>query len=374
MGGLNVRIVKTKRDLLQFIKLPWKIYSGNHHWVPPLILERKRLLDRSKNPFFQHAEIELYLAERDGELVGRIAAILDHRFIETHNENIGFFGFFESINDSTVAKVLFDAVRQWLESKGVSAMRGPTNPSMNDEIGILIDGFDQSPTIMMPYNPPYYQNLFEGYGLRKVMDLFSYYLHKDSVENGRVLRLAELVRKRTSVRVRAVDMKKFRQEVETVKEIYNRAWQKNWGFVPWTEEEFDFLAANLKPVLDPDFALFAEVDGKCVGFALALPDINIVLKKIPNGRLFPFGFLKFLMLRSTINTIRFLIAGILPEYQRRGIDALIYLEFFHRGTKKGIHQAEAGWVLESNTLMNEGLRALNARRYKTYRMYEIKLH
>lgn len=374
MGDISVRTVKTKRDLLQFIKLPWKIYSGNHHWVPPLILERKRLLDRAKNPFFKHAERELFVAERDGELVGRIAAILDHHFNATHNENIGFFGFFESINDSAVAKVLFDAASRWLESKGVSAMLGPTNPSMNDEIGILIDGFDQNPAIMMPYNPPYYQNLFEGYGLRKVMDLFSYSLHKDSVENGKVLRLAELVKKRNSVRVRAVDMKKFRQEVETVKEIYNRAWQKNWGFVPWTEEEFDFLAANLKPVLDPDFALFAEVDGKSVGFALALPDINIVLKRIPNGRLFPFGFMRFLRFRSTINTIRFCVAGILPEYQRRGIDALIYSEFYHRGTSKGIHQAEAGWVLETNTLMNEGLQALNARRCKTYRMYETKLH
>jgi len=373
MSGIAVRTVRGRRDLLRFIKFPWKIYAGNPHWVPPLILERKRLLDRRKNPFFKHAEVEFFVAERDGELVGRIAAIVDHLYNSFHQEKVGFFGFFESINDAAVSTALFDAARDWLKSKGLASMQGPTNPSMNDEIGLLVDGFHDSPSIMLPYNPPYYADLCERYGLKKVMDLYCYSLMKDSMEHSRVDRLAELIRRRNSVQIRTLDLKNFRQEVERVKEIYNRAWEKNWGFVPLTEEEIDNLAGNLKPILDPDLVLFAEVNGKSVGFALALPDFNQVLKRIPTGRLFPLGWLQVLRYRSKIDRIRLFAAGILPEYQKRGIDALFYSELFHRGTSKGIDVGEAGWVLEINTMMNSGLEALNAKRCRTYRMYEMRL-
>ncbi len=374
MEGSTVRRVVSKKDLLRFIKFPWKIYDGNDYWVPPLISDRLKLLDRAKNPFYQHAEMELILAEKGGDVVGRIAAILNHLHNSYHHENVGFFGFFESVNDPGVAATLLDAAREWLRSKGVTAMRGPANPSINDECGLLIDGFEQSPTLLMPYNPAYYSELLEEYGLKKVMDLYAYEVVGGRMKGGRVLRLAEMIRKRESIKIRALDMKNFRREVELVKEIYNKAWVANWGFVPLTNEEIDFLAADLKPIVDPDFALFAEVNGQTVGFALALPDFNQVLKRISNGRLFPFGMLKILFYRSKIDLVRVVIAGVIKEYQRRGIDALFYSEMFHRGFVKGIFRAEASWILETNKMMNSGLEAMNAVRTKTYRMYEMPIN
>jgi GNAT superfamily N-acetyltransferase len=373
MDELTVRRVRGRKDLTRFIKFPWKVYRGNSYWVPPLIVERKKILDRSKNPFYRHAEIELFLAEWDGELAGRIAAIVNHLHNSFHNENIGFFGFFESVNDQAVAKALLDEAREWLRSKGVASMRGPANPSSNDDMGLLINGFHESPAIMMPYNPPYYSQLFEAYGLKKVMDLFAYTLRKERMEAGRVLRLAALVRQRTSVRVRPLNMKNFVGEVDLVKEVYNNAWSSNWGFVPMTDEEFDYLAHDLKQIVDPDLAIFAEVSGRVVGFALALPDLNQVLKKVPSGRLFPFGLLKILLYRSKIDSLRLIITGVIKEYQRRGIDAVLYTEIFERGTLKGIHRAEASWILETNKMMNSGLEAMNAERTKTYRMYEMSI-
>lgn len=371
MDELTVRRVSSRKDLTRFIKFPWKVYRGNEFWVPPLIAERKKILNRSKNPFYQHAEIELFLAERDGELAGRIAAIVNQLHNSFHNENVGFFGFFESVNDQAVAAALFDAAREWLRSKGVASMRGPANPSSNDDWGLLVDGFHESPAIMMPYNPPYYSQLFETYGLKKVMDLFAYVLKKEGMEVGRAVRLAALVRQRTSARIRTLDMKNLTAEVDLVKEVYNNAWSSNWGFVPLTDEEIDYLAADLKQIVDPDLALFAEVNGRVVGFALALPDFNQVLRRIPSGRLFPFGFLKILLYRSKIDSVRLIITGVIKEYQRRGIDAVLYTEILERGTMKGIHRGEASWILETNRMMNSGLEAMNAERTKTYRMYEM---
>jgi GNAT superfamily N-acetyltransferase len=371
MDGLSVRRVGSRKDLIRFIKFPWKVYTGDDYWVPPLIAERKKILDRSKNPFYQHAEIELFLAEKDGQLAGRIAAIINHLHNSFHNENIGFFGFFESVNDQAVATVLFDAARGWLSSKGVASMRGPANPSSNDDWGLLIDGFQEHPAIMMPYNPPYYSQLFEAYGLKKVMDLFAYVLKAEKMEVGRAVRLAALVRQRTSARIRTLDMKNLTAEVDLVKEVYNNAWSSNWGFVPLTDEEIDYLAADLKQIVDPDLALFVEVNGRVVGFALALPDFNQVLRRIPSGRLFPFGLLKMLLYRSKIDSVRLLITGVIKEYQRRGIDAVLYTEILERGSMKGIYRGEASWILETNKMMNSGLEAMNAERTKTYRLYEM---
>lgn len=373
MAGVTVRTVSGKKDLRRFIKFPWKIYGGNGYWVPPLISDRKKLVDRDRNPFYRHAEMELFLAEKEGEVVGRIGAILNHLHNSFQSENIGFFGFFESVNDRSVSTAMFDTARNWLRSKGVTAMRGPASPSMNDECGLLIEGFEESPTVMMPYNPPYYADLFEAYGLRKVMDLYAYALYKDRVELGKILRLAEVVRRRQSLQIRSIDMKNFRRDVGIVKEIYNKAWSSNWGFVPLTDEEIDFLADDLKKILDPDFASFAEVNGKDVGFSLALPDINQVLKRIPSGRLFPFGLLKFLLYRTKIDNVRLIITGVIKEYQRRGIDAVLYSEILHRAAAKRIYRGEASWILESNEMMKGGLEAMNGVRTKTYRMYEMSI-
>lgn len=371
MNEITTWRVSVKRDLTRFIKFQWEVYRGNEFWVPPLVAERKKILDRSKNPFYRHAEMELFLVERGGELAGRIAAIINHSHNSFHNENVGFFGFFESVNDHAVAMALFDAARGWLRSKGVASMRGPANPSSNDDWGLLIDGFQESPAIMMPYNPPYYPQLFEAYGLNKVVDLFAYEVKKERMEVGRVVRLAALVRQRTSARIRTFDMGNFIREVNLVKDVYNNAWSSNWGFVPLTDEEIDYLAADLKQIVDPDLALFAEVNGRVVGFALALPDFNQVLKKIPSGRLFPFGLVKILLYRSKIDSVRLLITGVIKEYQRRGIDSLLYTEIFERGTQKRIYRGEASWILEWNKMMNNGLEAMNARRTKTYRLYEM---
>jgi GNAT superfamily N-acetyltransferase len=371
MGGLAVRRVESKKDLRMFIKFPWKVYAGNEYWVPPLLLDRKKILDRSKNPFYRHAEMELFLAERGGELAGRVAAVVNHLHNSFHNESVGFFGFFESVNDQAVGTALFDAARGWLVSRGVTAMRGPANPSTNDECGLLIDGFEQSPAVMMPYNPPYYSRLFEEYGLKKAMDLYAYTVRKERMELGRVGRLADLVRQRSLARIRRLEMKRLHREVRLVKSVYNNAWSLNWGFVPLTDEEIDHLAIDLKQIIDPDLALFAEVNGQVVGFALALPDINQVLKRIPNGRLFPFGLLKILLYRSKIDCVRLIIAGVIKEYQRRGIDVLLYKEIFERAVRKGIYRGEASWILESNKMMSSGLEAMNAERTKTYRLYEM---
>jgi GNAT superfamily N-acetyltransferase len=373
MDGLTVRAVRNKKDLMVFIKFPWKVYAGNEYWVPPLLLDRKKILDRTKNPFYRHAEMELFLAERDGELVGRVAAIVNHLHNSFHNENIGFFGFFESANDQAVSTALFDAARGWLLSRGVVAMRGPVNPSTNDDCGLLIDGFEESPALMMPYNPPYYPKLFEAYGLKKVMDLYGYELRKERMEVGRVVRLANLVRQRSAARIRPLEMKHLQREVELIKSVYNNAWSLNWGFVPLTDEEIDHLAADLKQIVDPELALFAEVDGEVVGFALALPDFNQVLKRIPNGRLFPFGLLKILLYRSKIDSARLIITGVIKEYQRRGIDVILYTEILGRAAVKGIYRGEASWILESNKMMNDGLEAMNAEHTKTYRMYEMSI-
>jgi GNAT superfamily N-acetyltransferase len=373
MDGLTVRAVRSKKDLMAFIKFPWKVYAGNEYWVPPLLLDRKKILDRTKNPFYRHAEMELFLVERDGELVGRVAAIVNHLHNSFHNENIGFFGFFESVNDQAVSVALFDAARGWLLSKGVVAMRGPANPSTNDDCGLLIDGFEESPAVMMPYNPPYYSSLVEGYGLKKVMDLYGYELHKERMEVGRAVRLANLVRQRSAARIRRLEMKHLQREVELIKAVYNNAWSLNWGFVPLTDEEIDHLAADLKQIVEPELALFAEVDRKVVGFALALPDFNQVLKRIPNGRLFPFGLLKILLYKSRIDSARLIITGVIKEYQRRGIDAILYTEILERAAVKGIYRGEASWILESNKMMNDGLEAMNAKRTKTYRMYEMSI-
>ena len=374
MDGVTIRRVSSKKDLVRFIKFPWKIYARNGYWVPPLISDKKKLLDRARNPFYQHADMELFLAEKSGELVGRVGAIVNHLHNSFHGENIGFFGFFESVNDRIVSAAMFDTARDWLRSKGVTAMRGPASPSMNDECGLLIEGFEESPTVMMPYNPPYYADLFEAYGLRKVMDLYAYALYKDRVELGKILRLAEVVRRRQSLQIRSIDMKNFRRDVGIVKEIYNKAWSSNWGFVPLTDEEIDFLADDLKKILDPDFASFAEVNGKDVGFSLALPDINQVLKRIPSGRLFPFGLLKFLLYRTKIDNVRLIITGVIKEYQRRGIDAVLYSEILHRAAAKGIYRGEASWILETNKMMSSGLDAMNAVCSKTYRMYEMSIN
>jgi GNAT superfamily N-acetyltransferase len=369
---LIVQEVKNKQDLMAFIRFPWKIYKGDRYWVPPLI--KDQLLKFSPNhPFHSHSEMILFLVHRGEEIVGRIAGIIDHHYIEFHQEKVGFFGFFESIQDAEVAKTLLSKVRDWLKGHEIEKMIGPITPSTNDECGLLVEGFDASPCIMMPYNPPYYPSLLEGFGLKKAMDLYAYFLGKSFFIFDRLDRITErLKKKEPRLSVRPLNLRHLDEELKIIKEIYNKAWSKNWGFVPMTEEEIDDLAKNLKPLIIPDLVILAYWGEEPIGFSVALPDYNEILKHL-NGKVGLLGAIKFLYYSRKINTVRVMLLGVKHAFQKKGVEGLLYMEAFKRGTQKGYHQSECSWILENNVLMQHGIEAMGGRRYKTYRIYEAPL-
>lgn len=372
MNELTVRPISSKRDAYSFIRFLWKIYRDYPAWIPPLVMDRKKLMDREKNPFYKHSDAEFYLAERDGIVVGRIAAIINHNHNKEHGEKIGFFGFFECIDDQSVADALFDTVKKYLKERGVTAMRGPVNPSINDEIGLLIEGFDLSPAIMMTYNPPYYINLIEKYGFKKAKDLYAYLLDQRTVYTDRFNRAHELAKQRQKLSFRGFDMKHFYDEVDRVKKIYNKAWAKNWGAVPMTDEEFDALAADLKQIIVPDLVIFAEKEGKQIGFALSLPDINIALKYNKNGNILPaLYYLK--TKKKEINLVRILVLGVIPEYLSTGAGAALFYETAIRAKKLGYQYGEASWILEDNEPMVKSAEAMQGKITKRYRIYGMNL-
>lgn len=372
MSSITVRPVRTSREEMAFIKFQWKVYEGNQCWVPPLLMDRKKLIDRKNNPFYKHAEMELFVAERNGELVGRIGAIINDNHNKEHKENVGFFGFFECIDDQVVANALFDAARKWLKEKGVTAILGPASPSVNDEYGLLVDGFDKPPMILMAYNPAYYQRLVEGYGFAKAKDLWAYYLHSEKVFTGKFLRVAELLKKREGLVIRTLNMKDYDNEVTIIREMYNKGWEGNWGEVPMTEEEFRYVAKDLKAIVDPELVIIAEVKGKPVGFGLSLPDLNVVLKDNKKGYLIP-ALVRMLLFKKRIDAIRIVILGVVPEYRNSGIGAVLFYETGKRSVKQGFPHGEASWVLEDNVMMNRGAEMMSGDRYKTYRVYQMSL-
>lgn len=369
----SIHKVESKNDLMAFIKMQWKIYKNDPHWVPPLIMDRKKNLDKKKNPFFKHAEADYFLAVKNGEIVGRIAAIKNDLHNKHHNDKVGFFGFFECINDQQVADALFETARNWLKERGLTSMRGPANPSSNDEYAMLLEGFDDSPRLLMPYNPPYYLTLCENYGFKKEKDLYAYKLESDKVlSSDKLRRGAEIAKTRSGIKITTLDIKNFQSELEKVKKVYNAAWAPNWGFVPMTDEEIDAMAKDLKAIVEPALVLFGEVDNKIVGFALAMPDYNQIFKKM-NGKLFPFGIIRLLTGKKKINWARIITLGIIPEYQKRGLDAVFYWEIVNRAREIGIIFGEASWILEDNEMMNRGAKVMNGELYKKYRIYEIKI-
>ena len=372
VNSVQIIPVANKKEKMEFIKFPWKVYKNDPYWVPPLILDMKNMMDRNKCPFFEHSEADFFIARKNGETVGRIAAILNNRHNQVHKDNIGFFGFFEAINDVDVTRSLLNAAADWCREKNLDSIRGPMNYSQNETCGLLIDSFDSSPVIMMTYNPPYYIDLFEQCGLRKVMDLYAYYLSAEKELPERLVRVAERIKKRAGVTIRPINLKNFWSEVERVKKVYNAAWAPNWGFVPLTDNEIKHLAKELKPAIDPDIVFMAEDNGEPIGFSLALPDFNIAIKKA-NGRLFPIGLLKILWNKRKIDGVRVIIMGVIPEYQKRGIDSVFYWETYRRGVKKGYKWGEFSWILENNTMMNRAAQMMGAHVYKTYRVYEKAL-
>jgi len=371
--SINIFTVKNKKDLMTFIKMQWKIYRDDPYFVPPLISERKKLLDRKNHPFYKHAEMELFLAEKNGEIVGRIAAIKNDLHNQTHNDKVGFFGFFECINDQVIANTLFKAAEVWLKSKGLTHMRGPANPSSNNEYGMLIEGFNDSPRFLMTYNPPYYIELCENYGLKKIKDLYAYKLVYEKISKvKKIYEIQDVVRRRYNLKLTSLNMKDFKNELMKVKYVYNEAWAPNWGFVPMTDEEIEAMAKDLKMIVDPDLVLFGEIDGKVIGFSLTMPDYNQIFKKL-NGRLFPLGFIKLFTERKKITWIRILTLGIIPKYQKKGLDAAFYYEIIERAHKKGIDLGEASWVLEDNEMMNRSAIMMQGELYKKYRIYEKEI-
>ncbi len=371
-NNILVKRVESRGDVTAFIKMMWPLYRNHPNWVPPLIFERREILDRKKNPFFRHAEMELFLAYRGREVVGRIAALINHNHNTFHDENIGFFGFFESVDDSSIASALVDAAKEWCVSKGVTAMRGPVNPSTNDDIGVLVEGFDKPPAIMMTYNPEYYDELLQGTGLVKIKDVYSYYVNKRNVFSDKLVRVMERLKDRETLEIRPINMKDFRNELEKVKVVYNNAWARNWGFIPMTDAEFDHMAATMKQIIDPRIVLLAERKGEPIGFGLSVPDINQILIRNKKGRLIP-GVIRLLMHKKKINFIRTIVLGVRKEYQGGSAGALLFYETAVRGISNGYYHGEAGWVLEDNAMMNRAAAFLNAERYKTYRLYEISL-
>jgi hypothetical protein len=365
--GTAPPVVAPARDaasLNRFVRLPWKIYARDPAWVPPLIADVRKVL-RSDHPFHEHADAEYFLAVRDGEPVGRIAAVVNRQYNAFHETRTGFIGLFECVDDPAAAEALLRTAAEWLQERGMDEAIGPFNLSTNDEL--------YSPgTLMMAHNPSYYPALFEAAGWEKVRDLLAYWLEDRRTPD----RLARGVERLTGavdgLVVRQLDMKRLSDEVERIKGIYNSAWERNWGFAPLTDAEIARLARDLKPIADPRFALIAEVHGEPVGFALALPDYNHALRHV-NGRLFPFGFLQLLWHRRHIQGLRVFTLGLKPEYQRRGIDALFYLRMYQNGIAAGYRFAEASWILEDNWGMRRALERMGAYVHKTYRVYGTRL-
>jgi GNAT superfamily N-acetyltransferase len=369
--GVVVTPVQTQAAMLEFIKFPWRVYAGDPHWVPPLIAERKRFFNPRQNPFFEHAEAAYFMARRDGEPHGIVGAAIDHNYIAFQKEQAGLFGFFEVQRDYEAAARLLDAARDWVRQRGMHVLRGPFSFSTNQEVGLLIDGFDYDPVVLTTYNPPYYQEYVERYGLVKAKDLYAYWLDAGPLPES-MAEAAERVQQRANVRIRKMEMRNFQQEALLVREIYNRAWSGNWGFVPVTEAEIIEIGRGLKLIVDPDLCLFAELDGQPVGFVICIPDVNRALKPL-NGRLFPFGWLKFLRARRHLNFVRIFTLGVLPEHHPVGIGSLLYKAVWEAGLKKGYVAGEMSWILEDNGPMNAAMQMMGGHVYKTWRIYDLPL-
>jgi len=371
-SSVHVVPVRSRRDLRQFLSLPWKIYQENPYWVPPLLSEVKRLLNRRKHPFHLHAEVEYFLAVRGAEVVGRIAATVNHQYVQFHSQPVGFFGFFESRDDPEVATALLRAAEQWVTVREMHRMLGPMSFSTNEECALLIEGFQSAPAVMMPYNPPYYARLIEGAGYVKAKDLLAYFLDGNIPPPKRLVRGVAHLQQRNDIIIRPVNLRRFRQDVDLIQEVYNSAWERNWCFVPMTPEEIADLAKQLRMIGNPNLCLLAERQGETVGFALGLPDYNQALRHI-NGKLFPIGLLKLLWYRRYINSARVLALGLKSGFRNMGIDAMLYLRLWQEAPQNGYPFVECSWILEDNWPMRRGLERMGGKITKTYRIYEKDL-
>ncbi|RJP65900.1 MAG: N-acetyltransferase [Candidatus Abyssobacteria bacterium SURF_17] len=371
-GSIDIVRVTSQADMMEFIKFPWEIYRGNEYWVPPIIKEQMRFLS-SANPFFQHAEAEYYLARKDGATCGRISVSIDRNYVDFHEEKMGAFGFFEAINDFDIASRLLDTARERLKKKGMDVMRGPFNFTTNHECGLLVDGFDTDPVMLSTYNPPYYANLLETYGLKKACDLYSYLIMDPDgeVNMSYMSKIAEKAAENHVV-ARQVDLKNIHGEMERVKEVYNNAWSKNWGFVPLTEAEIDDFARHMKHLVIDELAYIGELEGKPIGFLLFLPDYNVALKKF-NGKMGPIQMLQLVWNKPRIKKGRLFMMGVHREYHRTGVAAAMMDVAFKNAIRRGFKVADYSWILEDNMPVRSILEFAGAKIYKTHRIYELPL-
>lgn len=372
---IKIAEVSSKSDRKKFIDFPHELYQGDPNYVPEIYLGQKELLSEKKNPFFRHSKVQLFLAYNGKKIVGRIAAIRNNEYNKFAEANVGYFGMFDVIEKYEVAKKLLDTACTWVKKEGHGRILGPANFSTNDTAGLLVEGFDRPPVVMMTYNFPYYLTFLEKYGFTKQMDMLAYHVTEETV-NKKSVRIANMIGERLAkkgIMVRTTNMKDFKNEVRKIRDIYLGAWDKNWGFVPPTEAEFDHLAEGLKMVIDSDFALIAEHDGKPIAFALAVPDINVIARTIKKGRLFPTGIFKLLFQRKKIKRLRIILLGVLEPYRRMGIEGVFYARIISRGIEKGYNEAEASWILDNNEMMKKGVEGVNMVPYKRYRMLEKEL-
>ena len=374
--NIEVTQITSKAERDAFIKFPWRIYKDDPVWVPPLILERRDFLNRDKHPFYKHGEAALFLARRDGEIVGRIMASNDPNYNAEHGSNVGCFGLFESVDDEAVANTLLETAADWLRRRGRAEIMGPIDYSTNYVCALLIDGFEHPPMLLTSHNPPYYKRLIERSGFEKAIDWFAWWFADPAEAVVRLRKIAARFSNREAITIRPVNMKNLREEATRLRQIYNQAWEKNWGFVPFTEAEFDHLVHDLKPLADPNLVLIAEVAGEAAGFILAVPDINAAFKKI-NGRLttfgFPIGLAKLLYYKSRLKTARLVALGVVPKFRRHGIAEQLVLRVMEEGMLKRGLVGELSMTLENNRLINGFLEAIGANRYKTYRIYKRAL-
>jgi GNAT superfamily N-acetyltransferase len=367
--------VASRRDLREFIELPYRLHANEAVWIPPLRLERRLFLSERFNAYFKHADAQLFLARRNGRVTGRISAQIDHAFNDFHDNHWGMFGFLELEEDPETLSALLDAADGWLRERDRDRMVGPMDFSMNDEAGVLIEGFEREPMVKQPWHPPYYQRLCEEAGLRKAMDLNMWEHIVERRENilPIMFELAEKLEPKHGIRIRKMSRRALRRDLETFRELYNEAWRRNWGFVPYSEEDMDAYAMELQLVFDRNWFMVAEnPDGKTVGVAITIPDINQVLKRM-KGRILPFGWWHFLRRRRIMDRCRIGFLGVKPDYQHAGVAAGLFIEHFNMAAATPVKWGEAGWVLETNKSLNRGMEALGGRIVKRYRMYEREL-
>jgi GNAT superfamily N-acetyltransferase len=376
-SSVSVRPVTTRSDRKRFIDFPYAFYQDYPHWVPPLRQDVKKTLNTRKNAFFDHGAIQLFLAEdASGSVVGRIAGIVNGMHLQKYDDGVGFFGFFECVEDATVAEALFDAAATWLREQGLTGMRGPANPSLNDTAGLLVDGFNSDPSILMPYNPPYYEDLFVTHGFERAMTMWAYYVHKKYVQTDKLRRGAQLVKRRTpGLALRTLDMERFEEEAQTILDIYNDAWENNWGHVPMTDAEFDQLAHDLRQIVDPEMVFLLEHEGIPVAFSISLPNLNQALQHVSDGRLFPLGLPKLLAYAQFggIYEVRMPLMGVRKEYQGRALDSLLVLATIENGPPNGYDACEMSWVLDTNRRLINAIESVGAAVDKEYAMFEKPL-